>query len=90
LQEGEGPLGISGYAPSSECADNEGDHEKDEEYDEQELCDACSCAGDTAETEQGSDDRQNEKCKCPTEHVCLHFLCPTIQAADEGTTPIIW
>ena len=85
----EGPLGNSGYAPSSECACNERYHEKDEENDEQELCDARSGAGDAAEAKQSSDDRQYEKCQCPTEHVCLHFLCPTIQAVYEATTPVI-
>jgi hypothetical protein len=73
---GEGPLGNSGYAPSSECACNERYHQKDEENDEQELCDARSGAGDAAEAKQSSDDRQYEKCQGPAEHVCLHFFVP--------------
>ena len=80
----------SGYAPSPERADDERHDEQDEEDDEKELRDARSRAGDTAEAKQSSDDRQYEKCQCPTEHVCLHFLCPTIQAAYEDTTPLIW
>jgi len=88
-RRGEGPPGSSGYAPSSECVCNKRDHEKDEENDEQELCDACSGASDAAEARQSSDDRQYEKCQRPTEHVCLHFLCPTIQAVYGFTTPVI-
>ena len=89
LQEGGGTAGNSGYAPSPECACNERDHKKDEENDEQELCDACSGAGDAAKAKQSSDDRQYEKCQRPTEHACLHFLCPAIQAVHEVTTPVI-
>ncbi len=61
-----------GYTPSTESAYDERQDEKNQEDNEQELRNSRSSAGNSTETKQRGDDRQNKKCQSPTEHVCLH------------------
>lgn len=46
----------------------ERDNEEDEEYDKENLCDACGGGGDAAEAEYTGNDRENEECECPGQH----------------------
>jgi hypothetical protein len=48
-------------ATSSRDMCNSADHEDDQEDHEQNLCDACRRGGNTAKSEDGGNDRQDEK-----------------------------
>tara|TARA_R110000796_G_scaffold232541_1_gene350870 strand:- start:1509 stop:1853 length:345 start_codon:yes stop_codon:yes gene_type:complete len=59
---------MSDHIPAANCPDDKSQDQKCEEYEEQDLCDACRSASDPAETKCGGDNGKNEKCECPTEH----------------------